>query len=89
MKYIKDVGNQLIGFIKQMYNELNEVMFVIDQNDKIIIYKYDKNGNIEIISYLNGNVVNYEYDNVDCLSKLSFGVDLMMFEYIYDNLGNV
>ncbi len=87
---IKYPGAQ--GMLEYGYNELNQlrkiVGFTTDEG-----FKYDNDGALKQISYINGVVTSYEYDNNRRLSSLrTVGVnssEILKYVYGYDNSNNI
>ena len=52
-------------------------------------YTYDANGNITKITYSDGNVIEYEYDDLGQLISEVNGVTGKSYVYYYDNAGNI
>ncbi len=52
-------------------------------------YEYDKSGNITKITYGDGRIIEYTYDNLNQLVREDNGVVGYTYKYTYDNAGNI
>lgn len=89
IQYNKSSDGANIGFIKNEYNELNEVTKTYDQNGFVTQFERDLNRNLIKTNLPNGKSILYNYSALDELKKISFNGDQNVFEFEYDKNGNL
>ena len=91
------VGNKtsttsVFGTTCYTYDALNRLKNVTDEKGQVTTYAYDKVGNRTSITYPNGNIVTYSYDNLNRLVSEKItknnGQAIATYEYVLKASGN-
>jgi len=77
-----------LGTLTFNRNNINRLTSFVDIYGKTISYGYDKAGNLTTLTYPDGKVVHYEYDNGDRLIKVTDWLSNIT-SYEYDPAGNL
>ncbi len=76
------------GTVTLQYNNANRLTQFTDAYGKIIIYEYDKAGNLRFLTYPGNKVVEYIYDNADRLTSVTNWLSNIT-RYEYDKGGRL
>ena len=63
-------------------------LIITDPENQVTNFEYDKNGNLDSVSYPNGKGANYSYNTVDRLTGINYTGDSTTWNFQYDNNGN-